>query len=190
MNCIVCGVGMSGRRRTYCSPTCADKNAHSGFAYKEIPRQCAECGCALSRERLRRQALYCGPACYKEAQRKKYLENNPGRRRGEIPSGTVGAASELIVCADLLARGVAVFRSVSPSCSCDLLAMRGVEGRTVRVEVTSGSMSGVGALTWPRKDAKKHDLLAVVYQPGNKIMYLPPIEEAFSTNGREPGAEG
>jgi hypothetical protein len=60
------------------------------------------------------------------------------RLRGRVSgpcASDVGAVSELRVCADLLARGFAVFRAVSPGAPCDLIVL--VDGRSIRVEVKS-----------------------------------------------------
>jgi hypothetical protein len=50
-----------------------------------------------------------------------------------IPTGTVGAISELAVAADLMRKGYAVFRALSPSCWCDLIAHK--DGVMFKVEV-------------------------------------------------------
>lgn len=52
---------------------------------------------------------------------------------GRINCSTKGAIAELRVEADLLARNFHVFRSESPACPCDLIAMR--DGVCVKIEV-------------------------------------------------------
>ena len=54
----------------------------------------------------------------------------------KISSGSVGAMSELFVCGELLRKGYSVFRSLSPSCFCDLIAIKGKE--TLTIEVRTG----------------------------------------------------
>lgn len=54
----------------------------------------------------------------------------------KIPSGTVGAMSELMVCGELLRKGYSVFRSVSPSCFCDLIATK--DSFSMSIEVRTG----------------------------------------------------
>lgn len=51
----------------------------------------------------------------------------------KISSGSVGAMSELFVCGELLKKGYAVFRSLSPSCFCDLIAIKGSSQLVVEV---------------------------------------------------------
>ena len=85
--------------------------------------------------------------------------------------GTVGAIHELAVSADLLRRGYAVFRALSPSCSCDLVIMK--NGVLQRVEVTSGRHTKT-KIEWLPKDPAKFDLLAVVTRDG-QIHYTPEV---------------
>lgn len=82
--------------------------------------------------------------------------------------GTIG---ELLVSADLLARGYAVFRAMSPACPCDLIAMRSSE--VTRVEVRTGSVSTAGTLSTSLqpKDDGRFDVLAVAV--AGQVGYLP-----------------
>ncbi len=83
--------------------------------------------------------------------------------------GTNGAASELIASVDLLKRGYAVFRAVSPHCPCDLVAMR--DGVCLRVEVRTGTLNlSTSNVAIPVRDADRFDLLAVVV--GDQVGYL------------------
>jgi hypothetical protein len=86
-----------------------------------------------------------------------------------IPVGTVGAMHELLVCADLLKRGYAVFRSVSPNAYCDMLMAK--DGAILRVEVTTGCRTISGSLSFPPKK-NRFDLLAIV-EKNWRITYLP-----------------
>jgi hypothetical protein len=82
--------------------------------------------------------------------------NNPNTN-----TSSLGAALEMIVCADLLLRGLAVFRSVSPACSCDLVIL--LDGRLLRIEVTAGSISRTsGKLAFSFHDPANYDTIAVV----------------------------
>ena len=56
-------------------------------------------------------------------------------------SGTTGAINELYVASDLMSRGFSVFRSMSPSCTCDLITMLN-DGSLKRVEVKTGHITG------------------------------------------------
>jgi PD-(D/E)XK endonuclease len=86
--------------------------------------------------------------------------------------GCLGAANELRVCTDLLTRGWSVFRSVSPNCPCDLIAMRG--SKILRVEVRTGYRNpSTGFLSVNR--AGNYDLFAIV--DGLSIIYDPSVSE-------------
>ena len=77
-----------------------------------------------------------------------------------LPSGVVGASSELRAASDLILRGYEVFRSVSPACSCDLVILK--NGLLQRIEVRSGWRNNVtGALSMCRKSIRA-DVLAIV----------------------------
>jgi hypothetical protein len=98
---------------------------------------CARAGCGreftpapsnASRQR------YCSPACRQDDYNGQYLSS--GSRRG-LTTGTTGAIGELAAGADLLRRGYEVFRALSPSCSCDLVAVR--DGQILRIEVRTGN---------------------------------------------------
>lgn len=54
----------------------------------------------------------------------------------KIPSGSIGAMSELFVCGELLKNGYSVFRSMSPSCFCDLIAIK--DNVSMSIEVRTG----------------------------------------------------
>jgi hypothetical protein len=56
-------------------------------------------------------------------------------------NGTIGAINELYVSSDLMARGLSVFRALSPSCKCDLIVMLD-NGELKRLEVKTGHITG------------------------------------------------
>jgi len=93
------------------------------------------------------------------------IANMSGSRRGDT-----GAIGEMLVAVDLLRRGFATFRAVSPSSPCDLVAL--VDGVCWRVEVRTGtrypSTMNVGV---PLRPGQSFDVLAVVV--GDDIGYLP-----------------
>jgi hypothetical protein len=76
-----------------------------------------------------------------------------------LASGTAGAVSELRVCADLLLKEYEVFRAMSPSCSCDLMALK--EGLIQRIEVRSGQKSITGKIFTSRLRFRA-DVMAIV----------------------------
>ena len=90
----------------------------------------------------------------------------------QLQSSTIGARHELLVCADLMHRGFAVFRGVSPDCPCDLVVLQ--NGRVRRVEVTTGSRLATGEIHHPKRAAGRWDVLAVVVSGESTVTYMPP----------------
>jgi hypothetical protein len=126
---------------------------------------CLECGATISAPRRRAGAEYCSTRC-------------AGGVALGLGTGAVGAIGELVVCADLLRRGYGVFRSVSPACSCDLIAMRGAA--LLRVEVTTGHIGTTGRMSPHSKNVALSDVVAVVLHTeiGSEIHYNPKLPEA------------
>lgn len=89
---------------------------------------CPECGKTFSQ--IRKNTKFCCRTCKCSFYRKQYAVK---RQFINIPPGSVGAIQELRVCADLLAKEFEVFRAVSPSCSCDVLALK--KGKYYDIEV-------------------------------------------------------
>lgn len=89
-------------------------------------------------------------------------------------TGTTGAINELFVANDLLIRGFSVFRSLSPSCFCDLIAVH-KSGEVFRVEVKTASVDTSGKIRHSKTSNDRFDwLAAVVGNPndGGKIYYV------------------
>jgi hypothetical protein len=83
----------------------------------------------------------------------------PRAHKGQgLNTGNIGAMGELLVTYDLMSKGWEVFRSVSPSSTCDLIALK--DRRLLRVEVTKGVRKPCG-LRWVKHDPTRYDLLAV-----------------------------
>ena len=115
-----------------------------------------------------------------------------------LPSGTVGAMSELVASVDLLSRGYEVFRAVSSACSCDLIAL-GDDRKPLRIEVRTGRRSLTsGMLHFPRNGRQstkrtEDDLDHYCVVVGNKeIIYIPALPgETITAPGVEsPWAPG
>jgi hypothetical protein len=135
-------------------------------ALVEGEMDCVQCGASFIGDGRRRR--FCSAACRNTNYLNTYVKGNP---KTVMASATVGAVSELIVCADLLKRGKAVFRAVSASCSCDLAILD--NSGLKRVEVTTGHLSPTGKLMHPSKAKEKYDILAVVTMPSGSITYTP-----------------
>ena len=94
-----------------------------------------------------------------------------------LHSSVIGAMNELKICYDLLRRGFEVFRSVSPTCSCDLITMKG--GKIIRVEVKTCHKSSKTGKLFFDKTKIRGDFVALVFQ--NEIQYqkVPFYDEEF-----------
>lgn len=86
-----------------------------------------------------------------------------------MPTGTVGAISELVVAVDLLRKGYEVFRALSVNASCDLAIIK--DGVLLRIEVRTAHTNKNGA--WGSNPKHRADILAQVV--GNEIKYTPPF---------------
>lgn len=93
-----------------------------------------------------------------------------------------GAWAEILVCADLLARGFEVFRAISPSASCDLIVIARGTPTALRVEVKCSNFRGPrvdGQVFWNVFTLREQsfDVLAAV-MPSGAIHYDPPLGTA------------
>jgi hypothetical protein len=104
-----------------------------------------------------------------EWHRGKHASINTGRH-SIISTGTVGAIGELRACSDLLSKGYAVFRSVSPACFCDLVIAK--DGRLTTVEVRTGTRTTKGDLYYSKEN--RAEVMAIVLP--DEIVYLPALE--------------
>lgn len=91
-------------------------------------------------------------------------------------TSTVGTIGELEVAVDLLKHGFEVFRSVSPSCSCDLAILK--DHCLLKIEVTTGYFRNTGTVKHGRKDQTKFDVLAVCTPKG--IIYKPELDRLMT----------
>ena len=87
--------------------------------------------------------------------------------------GNTGAMGEIMVTYDLMLKGYEVYRAISPSSSCDIIALK--DSKVLRVEVTKGARKGKAQrLWWPPHDSSRYDLLAV-WESDGSITYSPDI---------------
>jgi len=134
---------------------------------------CDNCGDPIPEKRLRKGARFCKDECRAEFHRNRFGAENP---KAKYASPTVGTISELLVAADLLRNGFAVFRAMSPACDCDLIVMRG--RKLCRVEVkTAYKALNSEKLYVSIKDRTLFDVLALVRH--GQIQYEPDIYAYF-----------
>ena len=124
-------------------------------------KQCRRCDTPFEGRAVTQ--VFCSPTCQKADATERW--SFPKVEGKKLAPATVGALSEMLVCADLLKQGFEVFRAVSPSCSCDLAILK--DHRLVSVEVRTGYRALNGSIQWPKKDMRG-DVLAIVIQRQNE----------------------
>jgi hypothetical protein len=148
-------------------------------ADEESQKKCANCGKEFISHRRRQE--YCSRDCY--------LEHNRQVAHEEVPRHLRGTLSELFVCTDLLRRGFEVYRNVSAYGSLDLMAY-GLNGKILRVEVTSGRITHDGNLYYERhtRHKERRDVIAVVVP--EKILYIDNDGNDVQPSGKKEGVDG
>jgi hypothetical protein len=126
--------------------------------------ECQICGKKFTA--FQKTKLYCSTGC---SNQRRY--GKAKLRKAGISTGTRGAISEVVVCADLMERGMEVFRAVSPACSCDLAILN--NAGLLRVEVRTGYRD---LITGKINAQRNHnaDILAICVN-GEEVIYEPPI---------------
>lgn len=108
--------------------------------------------------------------CSNDCRRKYALSNtNRNSHLPGISSGTVGAMSEMRIAVDLMEHGYAVFRALSPSCYCDLIATK--DGKIYRTEARTGYISNTQKEWFPKSKRKDVDLHGVYYGNQDVVWY-------------------
>lgn len=131
-----------------------------------MERNCKNCNKPFKISGHAWNKLFCKNSC-----RVEYV-GFKGNYQG-VPVASVGAIAELEVSADLLKKGYAVFRSVSPACSCDLIAMK--DRKVLRVEVKTGYQNKDGKIQSNKPKQTDYDILAIVLHQKSIIIYRPTI---------------
>jgi hypothetical protein len=107
------------------------------------------------------------------------IHSNPRVWKGQfgnekkLGSHFIGGTSEMYACADLLRRGIPVYRAITFMSSADLIA--DMDGKLVRVEVKSAKRGAAGHLQYASPKPDKFDVLALV-DPDGKVEYRPSID--------------
>ncbi len=140
-------------------------------------RVCLHCKAVF--EPKRPSQLYCTSSCRKSLHKERFQVDSVSRRLN-LPTPTVGALSELRAATDLMMRGYHVFRALSPSCPCDLVAMH--NGACLMIEVrTAYQREPDGHVFAPRARRINGVVLALVTP--DAIIYEPPIPEIGTEQG-------
>lgn len=98
------------------------------------------------------------------------------REKAKVAS--IGAAAELLVCADLLRRGFDVYQAVSPNSDADIVI--GYRGKLCRIECKSARVNEEKIRYGTRGlDKSKYDVLALVFLEQYVIQYRPDVKTWF-----------
>src|SRR5262249_47266514 len=112
---------------------------------------------------------FCCSKCYK----KHNLTTQSDDVEQGLGSGTKGAIHELQASVDLMRKGWEVFRAVSPSASCDLIAVKGEQ--LLRIQVTKAHYNkATGKTYYPNHKGEPFDILALSFVTG-EVSYIPPL---------------
>lgn len=142
-----------------------------------IKTKCQGCSTEFEHPAQTWNQKYCSAEC-----RKISTGASEGTRL-TLNCGNMGALSELLVCADLLKRGYEVFRAVSPSCSCDLIALKNKV--CMRVEVRTGYQTPRGPSCADKNNPnrkERHEILAVVV--AGIPFYFPSLDQEGGTSAQ------
>ena len=110
----------------------------------------------------------CNEYCYRER-----FKKLSGRSINDIrvSPGTTGAIAELAVSADLMKKGYAVFRALSPACFCDVIAIK--DEKVLKIEIRTGyKYPATGRLNFPDKIHGKVDCFGVYERISGEVYYL------------------
>lgn len=142
---------------------------------KRLRKECKHCHGQF--ETNRRKQVYCSKQCRYEVARAVSAAglDQKGFLGIYLAPSTVGAISEIVACTDLMCKGFAVFRAMSPACTCDLIALR--DGKCWRVEVTSAALgrSGTPYKLKGKHDPGKCDIVAYVVLQTREVIYEPKL---------------
>lgn len=159
----------------YCSKSCGEvarRRELLGFARGETLHLCPQCNLPFSPSVRRQQ--YCSRSCRSSANRALLI--SPEKL---MNTGVTGAVSELLVSADLFRNGFYVFRALSQSSPCDLIALK--DGFCLKIEVSTAwqSKSTEKVYSAKKKVSDLYDVLALVLPPNAAVFYQPTITEAL-----------
>lgn len=122
--------------------------------------KCKQCGKVIEAENKNRR-VFCSKKCLNL-----FGSRNIQKFNYPINTGTLGAISELSVCADLMKKGYLLFKSISPSSPYDLVV--DIKGVLHKLEVKTGSIRSNGSLSYYVRPEAIYDILAVVFVTGIK----------------------
>jgi len=116
---------------------------------------------------------FCSQECKKKREGEKWGRSSDR----SISAGTVGAIAEMAVAVDLMEKGYAVFRALSPACLCDLIALK--DGVSLRVEVRTGYKGEKEKTSFPLapRDIGRQDIFGIYIRARKEVEYYNPSKE-------------
>jgi hypothetical protein len=158
---------------------------HKDFKKIEVIREMASSGSpatAIAEAlKISRARVYQIASAEKIRFDKRYRQQVPSVPRvitGGVPcdvnNGVVGTISELLVAADLLARGWEVYLSITRSRGHDAIAIK--NERIVTIEVRSACRNRYGSLSFNRTSRDRSQVYALVVS-GEPVIYKPDIDD-------------
>ena len=137
----------------------------SEYKHKKYQHKCFVCEKDFGHNHP--NAKFCSKECLGNYNNSRHRKRVVGEK---LPTGTVGAISELIISANLMSYGYSVFRALSPSCYCDIIASK--DGETHHIEVRTGYKSSEGKWYFPTKRSGTVDVFGVVERNTLEIVYF------------------
>ncbi len=124
-------------------------------------------GCGSEFKNNYKHDRYCSNEC-----RTKIYTEKAGREawQKELSSATVGAVSEMMVALYLMKKGYAVFRALSPSCFCDLIAIK--DSKILKIEARTGYKHENGSYYYPRTTHGEIDYFGIYVPSFNHVTFF------------------
>ena len=143
-------------------------------------KKCKQCAKEFFSEKYFNNKKFCSKSCKNKYQMHCANPNKINLEMRGLSSGVVGTITELIVVADLLKKRYEVYRSLSPSCSGDIIAEKDKSKIFLKFEIRTGHRNNKNRLIFPQKSIRS-DFLAIVIHEENKIIYLeyPSLKEIY-----------
>lgn len=123
--------------------------------------------CNQTFNNIRRTKKTCSDECQRTKMRKK-----SGVYSKNLPSNFLGRLHEYKVMLELALKGYDVFPAAFPQSHYDILAFERSTGIIKKVEVKTGYMRENGQVTIPQHRHNEWDIMAVVIQSEQKIVYF------------------
>lgn len=121
---------------------------------------------------------FCSPRCSKAHYYHKQKDRYTQRIGNNLSTGTVGAIGELFISNYFLRQGWSVFRSVSPSCFCDIIVAKG--NRLYKVECRVGVRHNENnKIMFATKISNEADIFAVYIPFEESVTLLTPKLEVI-----------